>query len=525
MGNVRPVALIIRDGYGKNHCPELDRWDATAHANTPFADMLKRKWPSAEIAASGHDVGLPDGVVGNSEVGHQNIGAGRVVNQEIVRIDRAIENGQLERNAVLRNVLATVSKNNSKLHLVGLCSDGGVHSAMRHVVGLLRIAKLAELRRVYVHAIVDGRDTPPTSGMAYVDFLRRNFCEIGLGEIATLMGRFWAMDRDSRWERVERAYGCMVGGKAERAPTAAQALDSYYKNPSSPNCCGDEFVPPTQIVDGNGNFNGAIGDGDGVIFFNFRGDRPREISEAFLAKDFSHFHRQKRLAISYVTMCEYGRGICGDVLFPKEKPMENILGEYLEKKNLAQFRTAETEKYAHVTFFFNDFREEPFAGEVRKLIPSPRHVDTYDLAPAMSAAKVCDAFTDAIASGAYDFLLVNFANTDMVGHTGNFEAARTAVATVDACLGKILAALDGAGAAALITADHGNVEQMWDPKSGGPHTQHTANPVELFLYGARMEKFRLNSGGRLADIAPTVLQLMGIPKPEEMDGRSLVAAP
>ncbi|MDR2667591.1 MAG: 2,3-bisphosphoglycerate-independent phosphoglycerate mutase [Puniceicoccales bacterium] len=523
MGGVRRVALIIRDGWGRNHLPEMAKWDATEQVPTPATDILKKNWPRTEIAASGLDVGLPAGVIGNSEVGHQNIGAGRVINQEIVRIDNSLANGELGNNEVLRRVFAAVKKNNSKLHIMGLCSDGGVHSVMRHAFGLLKIAAEADLKQIYLHAISDGRDTPAKSGLAYVASLERLCEEIGAGEVATVIGRFWIMDRDSRWDRIERAYRCLVGEKAEKATSAAEAIGNYYGAPAAGNQIGDEFIPPTQIVDGNGHFHGAIGDGDGVIFFNFRGDRPREITKAFLAEDFPHFHRPKQLALTYATMCEYERDLCPNVLFPKTKPPVNILGEYLSRRGLRQFRTAETEKYAHVTFFFNSSMEEPFAGEERKLIASPRDVATYDLAPAMSAEPVCDAFIGAMTSGKYDFGLVNFANTDMVGHTGNFSAAKEAVATVDRCIGKILSAADSSGTALVVTADHGNVEQMWDIKNNAPHTQHTTNPVELFIYGKELEDLRLRGGGRLADIAPTVLQIMGLPKPDEMDGRSLIA--
>ena len=519
---MRRVALIIRDGWGKNHSPSLAQWDATEQVATPATDILKKNWPRTEIAASGLDVGLPDGVIGNSEVGHQNIGAGRVVKQEIVRIDGAFSSGELKNNSVLERVFGAVRKNNAKLHIIGLCSDGGVHSVMRHAFGLLRLAAEADLKRIYLHAISDGRDTPAKSGLNYVQSLEQFCKELGVGDIATVIGRFWIMDRDSRWDRVERAYRCLVGEKAEIATSAAEAVSRYYANPAQENQLGDEFIPPTQIVDGDGKFHGAIGDGDGVIFFNFRGDRPREIAKAFLAEDFSHFKRGKRPTVTYATMCEYEKNLCDNVLFPKPRPLANILGEYLSKKGLRQFRTAETEKYAHVTFFFNNSLETPFEGEDRKLIASPRDVATYDLAPAMSAGPVCDAFVDAMTSRKYDFCLVNFANTDMVGHTGNFAAAKEAVSVVDRCLERILAAADSSDTALVVTADHGNIEQMWDTKNNAPHTQHTTNPVELFIYGKGLNGHRLNGGGRLADVAPTVLQLMDLPKPDEMDGASLI---
>jgi 2,3-bisphosphoglycerate-independent phosphoglycerate mutase len=483
-------------------------------------ERLRRDWPRTEIAASGLDVGLPAGVMGNSEVGHQNIGAGRLVHQEIVRIDRAMESGELEKNPVLEKIFSAVRRSGSKLHLVGLCSDGGVHSVLRHVIGLLSIAGRAHLPRIYLHAIMDGRDTPAKSGLGYLKRLEEA-CS-GIGQIATVIGRFWAMDRDTRWDRVERAYRCLVGEGAERARSPQEAVERYYANPSSENHVGDEFLPPTQIWDGEGNFAGAVGNGDGLIFFNFRGDRPREIIKALLAKDFPHFRRSGPLDLSLATMCEYEKDLCPNVLFPKPPPMGNILGAYLSRLGLRQFRTAETEKYAHVTFFFNDYREKPFDGEERTLIASRRDVDTYDLAPAMSARPVRDAFVGALLSKKFDFYLVNFANTDMVGHTGNFSAAKEAVATVDGCIGDILAAADRTDTAVVVTADHGNAEQMWDPLNGIPHTQHTTNPVELLIYGRELEGRRLREGGRLCDIAPTVLQIMGIERPEEMTGRSLI---
>lgn len=512
------MVLIIRDGWGENHSPDLARWDATRQIPTPHMDRLRRDWPRTEIFASGLDVGLPAGIMGNSEVGHQNIGAGRIVNQEIVRIDKALESGELENSPVLGEIFSAVRRNGSKLHLMGLCSDGGVHSVLRHAIGLLAIAGRARLPRIYLHAITDGRDTAAKSGLGYLERLERACEEVG-ARVATVVGRFWAMDRDSRWERVERAYRCFIGEGAEHAHSAREALERYYANPSAENRVGDEFLPPAQILDEDEKFSGAIGDGDGLIFFNFRGDRPREIIRAFLAEDFPYFRRSKRSNLALASMCEYEKDLCPNVLFPKPPPMENILGAYLSRLGLRQFRTAETEKYAHVTFFFNDYREKPFEGEERTLIASPRDVDTYDLAPAMSAGPVRDAVVNAIRSKKFDFCLVNFANADMVGHTGNFAAAQRAVATVDSCIGDILAAADRTGAAVVVTADHGNADQMWDPINGIPHTQHTTNPVELLIYGAGLEGLR--EGGRLADVAPTLLQIMDIPQPEEMSGQSL----
>jgi 2,3-bisphosphoglycerate-independent phosphoglycerate mutase len=461
--------------------------------------------------------------MGNSEVGHQNIGAGRVVEQEIVRIDDALADGTLAGGAALQRIFAAVKNSGGKLHLMGLYSDGGVHSVTRHAIGLLKLAKNAGILRVCFHVLTDGRDTPPGSGLGYVEQLEREMLAIGCGKIVTVIGRFWAMDRDSRWERVERAYRCLVGEPSPGAPSARVALEDYYAHPTAPNQSGDEFLPPTQIVDGDGNFSGEVADGDGFLLFNFRGDRPREITHAFVDGNFPHFHRRKKLAITYATMTDYEKGLCPNVLFPKPPPMGNILGSYLSRMGLRQFRTAETEKYAHVTFFFNDYREEPFPGEERQLIASPKDVATYDLKPEMSARAVCDGFVAAMASKRYDFLTVNFANADMVGHTGNFAAAKRAVETVDDCIGKILAAADISGTDLIVGADHGNAEEMWDSTLGIPHTQHTLNPVELFLYGNSCKNFKLLGDGKLADIAPTILRLLGLEQPEEMTGRCLIA--
>ncbi|MDR2030623.1 MAG: 2,3-bisphosphoglycerate-independent phosphoglycerate mutase [Puniceicoccales bacterium] len=516
---VERAALIILDGWGICHDERLADWDATKNVPTPCIDRLRREWPRTEIAASGLDVGLPAGIMGNSEVGHQNIGAGRVVDQEIVRISKALQDGSLEKNSALQTVLSTVRSSGSRLHLLGLLSDGGVHSAMAHPMGLLQIAKNAGIEKIYLHAFLDGRDTPPLSGLRYVQ-IWEDFCKkIGTGAIATLSGRFWAMDRDRRWDRVERAYRCLVGGEAAKSGSPMAAIADHRARADGN--CGDEFFPPTQIVADDGTFSGAIGPGDGVIFFNFRGDRPREIIRAFLQKDFCEFSRGERLPLCFATLTEYEKNLCPLVLFPKLPPMVNTLGAYLSSLGLKQFRTAETEKYAHITFFFNDYREEAYAGEERKLIPSPRDVATYDLCPQMSAHAVCDGFVTALRSQDHAFLAVNFANADMVGHTGNLEAARRAIAAVDSCLEKILAAADASATKLLITADHGNAEEMWDFENNVPHTQHTSNPVETFLYGTGLQGLQLRQGGRLADIAPTVLHMMHLPQPAEMTGTSL----
>ncbi|MDR3117430.1 MAG: 2,3-bisphosphoglycerate-independent phosphoglycerate mutase [Puniceicoccales bacterium] len=522
MGKLRTgrAVLVIRDGWGICSDEKLFPWDGTREVATPHTDRLRRDWPRVEISASGLDVGLPAGTMGNSEVGHQNIGAGRVVDQEIVRISRALADGSLAENSALQAVFGHVRRNRSRLHLLGLLSDGGVHSVLAHPMGLLRLARDAGIETVYLHAFLDGRDSPPRSGLGYVRRWEEESRALGTGKIATLTGRFWAMDRDRRWERVEKAYRCLVGDGGERETSPEEALARRHGREGKEG--DDEFFPPTRIVEEDGSFPGAIGDGDGVIFFNFRGDRPREIIRAFLDGDFEQFPRDRRLHLCFATLTDYEKDLCPLVLFPRPAPLVHTLGAYLSSLGLRQFRTAETEKYAHVTFFFNDYREEPYPGEERRLIPSPRDVATYDLRPEMSARAVCDALVTAMRSRDYNFLVANFANPDMVGHTGNLSAARRAVAAVDACLGEIFSAADASATRLLIAADHGNVEEMWDPANGVPHTQHTANPVEASLYGDGLRGKRLREGGRLADIAPTVLELMGLAQPEEMTGKSLL---
>ncbi|MDR1433447.1 MAG: 2,3-bisphosphoglycerate-independent phosphoglycerate mutase [Puniceicoccales bacterium] len=524
VSGVVPTVLIIRDGWGCNHRGEEDFCNAVLQARTPFSSSLSENWPRTEIEASGLAVGLPDGVIGNSEVGHQNIGAGRVVDQEIVRIDKAMVNGEFERNIAFQGAVQSAKFNGSKLHLVGLCSDGGVHSAIRHLVSILRFAKKAALESVFIHFISDGRDTPRNSGAKYCEEIESHCEKIGVGKIATVIGRFWAMDRDSRWNRIREAYDCMVGGNDFRKfRSAREAIAHYYDNPASETQIGDEFIVPAQIVDGGGNFAGRIGDGDSVLFFNFRGDRPREITRAFTHAEFPHFKREKLLKLHYVTLTEYEEGLCENVIFRRPKKMKNILGAHISDLGLKQFRCAETEKYAHVTFFFNDYREEPFAGEDRKLIASPVDVETYDQKPEMSAFAVENEVKCAILSGEYTLIAVNFANPDMVGHTGNMAAAVKAAETVDTCIGGLLSAVDAVGGSAIITADHGNLEKMVDLETGLPFTQHTTNPVEVVVYGKRFKNAQLRRSGALCDIAPTLLRMMKLPQPEEMTGASLIA--
>ena len=518
----RPVILVIRDGWGENHNPAEDKYNAIKLAKLPFSSELSHNWPRTEITACGLDVGLPDGIMGNSEVGHQNIGAGRIVDQEIVRIDKGFQTGSVLESPVLKEVFSKLDKGGS-LHLFGLCSDAGVHSMLRHLYALLKICSEKKYDKVFLHAFTDGRDTPPTSGLGFIKDVEAEMKKYGVGKVASVIGRYWAMDRDKRWDRVEKAYDCLVGTQTVRAVENPElALSQYYENPAQENMQGDEFIPPTWITE-NGNPIGRISDGDAIIFFNFRGDRPRELTSAFIDKDFDGFKRSLWPQVYFVTMTEYKQGLCPNILFPKPPKMANILGEYISKKGLAQLRCAETEKFAHVTFFFNDYREEPFRGEDRILIDSPRDVQTYDQKPEMSAPAVAEAAAKAIREDKYALVVVNFANGDMVGHTGNLEAAVKAVEAVDAGLKKIAEAADEIGAALVVTADHGNSDQLFDEKANEPHTRHTMNPVEVVVYGKGLHGIKLRQDhGKLGDIAPTVLQLMGLTPPSEMTGKSLI---
>lgn len=520
-GTRRPAILVIRDGWGENHDPSLDKYNAIKLANAPFCKNLAAHWPRTEIAACGLAVGLPEGIMGNSEVGHQNIGAGRVVDQEIVRIDKGFQTGSILESPVLQQVFKTMDEGGS-LHLFGLCSDAGVHSMLRHLYNLLKLCADKKYEKVYLHAFTDGRDTPPTSGLGFIKEVESKMKEYGVGKVASVIGRFWAMDRDKRWDRVQKAYDCLVGVKAEaEVSSAEEAFKNYYDNPAQDNMQGDEFIVPTWIVE-DGKPIGRVKDGDAVIFFNFRGDRPREMTSAFIDDDFDGFNRTVRPKVYFVTMTEYKTGLCPNVLFPKPPKMVNILGEYISSKGLAQLRCAETEKFAHVTFFFNDYREEPFRGEDRILIDSPRDVQTYDQKPEMSEPGVADAVAKAVLENKYALIVVNFANGDMVGHTGNLEAAVKAIEAVDAGVKKIAEAADKTGAVMVITADHGNSDQLFEPSINEPHTRHTMNPVEVIIYGKGMEGLKLRQGGNLGDIAPTVLQLMGLKPPAEMTGKSLI---
>lgn len=519
----KPVVLIIRDGWGANHDASYDAYNAVKLANTPVADRLTAEYPNTEIDACGLAVGLPVGIMGNSEVGHQNIGAGRIVDQEIVRINKGIETGSVKDSPTLNAAFDNVKKNGKALHFMGLVSDAGVHSMLEHLYGLLRIAKEEGVEKVYLHAFTDGRDTGPFTGKTFIAEAEAEMSKIGIGQIASVSGRYWAMDRDNRWDRVQRAYDCLTGRNIERSATsAADAIQAQYDSPETEGTKGDEFCPPTAIVDAEGQPVGSIQDGDSVIFFNFRGDRPRELTRAFIQDDFDAFERGDKLDLYFATLSEYQKGLCDHIIFFKPEKMVNILGGYISEKGIPQFRCAETEKFPHVTFFFNDYREEPFDLEDRELIPSRKDCATYDEKPEMSAYGIKDATLGAIQSGKYGLIVVNFANPDMVGHTGVLEACIKACEVVDECVGELLEAIDAAGGAAVITADHGNSDQLWDHGRNGPHTAHTLNPVEVVVYSEQYKSAKLSEGGALGDIAPTLLKLMELPQPEEMTGACLI---
>lgn len=521
------VLLIIRDGWGKNPHPEQNEFNAVYLAKKAADDRLHASYPGTLLAASGLDVGLPDGVMGNSEVGHENIGAGRIVDQELVRLNKLFSEKQLASNPVWTGLVQRVKSRNSRLHLMGIVSDAGVHGMLEHLYGILRQAKADGVTQVFIHAFTDGRDTPPTSGSGYVEQVEAKCREIGVGRIASVCGRFWAMDRDNRWDRVEKAYRMLTGQEAQGSVrSAVEALRAYYAHPVSENQKGDEFIPATWVVDAAGKPVASIADGDAVLFYNYRGDRPRELTKAFVLDTFDGFARGAKLDLYYATLTEYEAGLPVHVVSPKPAPLKNNLGQVVSDAGIAQFRCAETEKNPHVTFFFNNYRKDPFPGEVRACPPSPK-VSTYDLQPEMSAHEVTRLAKEAILSGKYGLIVVNYANPDMVGHTGSLPAAIKAVEATDRGVGELLSALETMNGRALICADHGNCEQMWDPEHNLPHTAHTLNLVEAFVVGRdyRVGKTRLRDRGRLADIAPTVLQMMGLPKPVEMTGEGLILNP
>ena len=500
--NKTPTTLIIMDGFGLANASDDN---AVSLAQTPVLDRLFREYANTTLSASGLDVGLPDGQMGNSEVGHTNIGGGRVVFQDLPRISRAIDDGSFFKNEAYDKAMDNCLKNGSSLHLYGLLSDGGVHSHIQHLFALLQMAKDKGLEKVYVHCFLDGRDVSPTSGKGFVQELCDKCAEIGVGKIATVMGRYYAMDRDKRWERVQMAYDAMVYGEGIHNADPVDAVAKSYANGVT-----DEFVEPV-VCDSEG----TIGDNDSVIFFNFRPDRAREITRAIVDPEFDGFQREF-FPTTYVCNTEYDASMPNVLVAWPRVAVKNGLGEYLSSMGMTQLRIAETEKYAHVTFFFNGGVEKQYPGEDRVLVPSPK-VATYDLQPEMSAFEVCDKCVERIESGAYDVIILNFANCDMVGHTGVLEAAVKAVETVDTCVGKVVDATLKMGGIAMITADHGNAEDM-KQEDGSPMTAHTTNPVPFILCGAGSEL----RTGRLADIAPTILDVLGLACPPEMDGRTLI---
>lgn len=509
--NKRPLALFILDGWGLR---EKKEGNAIALADTPNMDMLLAQYPHTVLGTSGEDVGLPEGQMGNSEVGHLNMGAGRVVYQELTRISRAIRERSFYDNPVLLEAMDKARERKSALHLMGLLSDGGVHSHIEHLYALLELARDQGLSRVYVHIFLDGRDVSPANAREYIEPLVERMRKMETGQAATVMGRYYAMDRDRRWERTKEAYYAMVRGEGYRAPSALDALEQAYGRRET-----DEFVKPTVVVDGRGNPLGRVADGDTIIFFNFRPDRARQITRAFVDADFDGFERPAdRPRVHYVCMTQYDKTIDAPVAY-RPQVLVNTLGEVLSYYNLRQLRLAETEKYAHVTFFFNGGVEKPNRGEDRILIPSPK-VATYDLQPEMSAVQVTDALLDKISECIYDVIIVNYANPDMVGHTGVLSAAVKAVETVDRCIGRAVQAVRQAGGLALITADHGNAETMTD-EAGNPFTAHTTDPVPFILVSRGHQNARLRPG-RLEDVAPTVLHLLNMEKPPEMTGRNLL---
>lgn len=508
----KPVVLMVLDGYG---ITDKTEGNAIYMANTPVMDKLMAECPYVRGNASGLAVGLPDGQMGNSEVGHMNIGAGRIIYQDLTSITKAIEDGDFFENEAMLEAIENCKKNNSDLHLWGLLSDGGVHSHNTHLYGILELCKKQGFDRVYVHPFLDGRDTPPASGKDYVAALVDKMQEIGVGKVASISGRYYAMDRDNNWDRVEKAYAAMVYGEGVKAADPVQAVADSYANDKT-----DEFVLPT-VIEADGKPVATVKANDSVIFFNFRPDRAREITRAFCADEFTGFERKGgKLPLTYVCFKDYDESIPNKIIAFKKQEIKNTLGEYLAANGLKQLRTAETEKYAHVTFFFNGGVEEPNKDEDRVLVKSPA-VATYDLQPEMSAPEVSEKLNAAIRSGKYDVIIINFANPDMVGHTGVIPAAVKAVETVDQCVETAVEAIKEVDGVLFICADHGNAEQMIDYKTKAPHTAHTTNPVPFILVNYD-DSVKLREGGCLADIAPTLLEIMGLPQPEEMTGKSLI---
>ncbi|MBS10729.1 MAG: phosphoglycerate mutase (2,3-diphosphoglycerate-independent) [Gemmatimonadetes bacterium] len=514
----RFTSLIILDGWGLN--PNKDH-NAVSIADTPTMDRITQDYPSATLRTSGRNVGLPDRLMGNSEVGHMNLGAGRVVTQAMTQIEDSINDGSFRTNDALLKAVDRLVDLDGNLHLFGLVSNGGVHSWPTHYQGIFEVAKARGVSpdRVFIHAFLDGRDTPPQSGIDRLKELTAFLDQLGTGKIASICGRYYAMDRDQRWERTQRAYDLLTEGKGERSASALEAIETSYAGGTT-----DEFLEPCAIVDNTGNPVATVGDGDSVIFFNFRGDRPRQLTRAFTDDRFTGFERAVRPDVHYTSLTRYEEGLPVDgIAFPPEalsQDMPRIFGETASSAGKRQLRIAETEKYAHVTFFFNGLREEPYQGEDRILVPSPKDVPTYDHKPEMSAPEIANRLSDAIRAGEHDVAICNFANPDMVGHTGILDAAVQAVTTVDRCLAQVLKAVGDVGGVAIVTADHGNAEQMIHYETAEPHTAHTTNEVPLILVDPDHQS-DLREGGALCDIAPTLLGLMGVDLPAEMNGRDL----
>ncbi len=508
----KPYAIIIMDGYGINSQKE---GNAIALEGSPNVKRYSAEYPSSQLGASGMSVGLPDGQMGNSEVGHLNIGAGRIVYQELTKITKEIQDGEFFKNEALLSAMKNAKENGKRLHLWGLCSDGGVHSHNTHLYALLEMCRREGVKDVYVHCFMDGRDVSPTSGAGFVRALQEEMRRIGVGKVASVCGRYYAMDRDNRWERVVKAYEMLTLGNGEQASDAAAAIEESYQKDVT-----DEFILPTNIVE-NGKPVALVEKGDSIIFFNFRPDRAREITRAFTEPDFDGFERKTGyLAPCYVCFTQYDATFSHVQVAFKPQSLKNTLGEYLAALGKKQLRIAETEKYAHVTFFFNGGVEAPNANEERVLVPSPK-VATYDLKPEMSAYEVTEKAIEQLSTGEYDVMILNFANCDMVGHTGVLEAAEKAVETVDVCVDKVLQKILEMGGGALLTADHGNADKMI-AEDGSPFTAHTTNPVPVVLICDELKGASLRSGGILADLAPTLLDMMGIPVPAEMSGKSLI---
>ena len=537
--DTRPIVLIVRDGWGSNPHAEHNAANAIYLANTPVDERLMAGYPHVLIRTCGHDVGLPTGVMGNSEVGHQNIGAGRIVEQELMRITGRIEDGTFFSNDVLVEAFDSAIKSDGNVHIMGLCSDGKVHSDLDHLYALLDMVGKQSVPpdRVFVHAFTDGRDTAPQAGIGYMEAIEAKCRHAGVNPVASVVGRFFSMDRDYRWERVETAYRLLVHSEGKRFPSAIAALRDYYDNPTDLNRTGDEFVVPS-VIAADGREPVCIRDGDSVIFFNYRGDRPRELCSAFVADDFPYdgvgkdgkpqrmgFGRDKKLELFFVAMTEYEASLPVRVAFRKPEKLPDILGAYVAQHGMKQFRCAETEKYPHVTFFFNDYRDEPFPDEDRHLAQSPRDVSTYNQKPEMAAHEITDGVLARLDTHRDDLMVINYANPDMVGHTGDLPAAIRAVETVDECVGRVVDAVLKKGGALVVTADHGNCEQMIDPETGGPHTAHTTFDVEMLVVDDRHVGRSLHSGGRLADIAPTLIDMLGLKKPDAMTGVSLLDPP